>query len=217
MENLVDLRILRNLLAAICVCIRDSVYSSMYRASRFPLIVLLAALVILPAARAQQPSYPDDNWIPQGMEVLGRHASFHTDLTFDKSMLDMANNFGGDDDTARAIAKLRGISLHTYRYPEPGLYDPSVLDSVRAQYHDRGWKHLVTKQGHAEALHPGRTDVWVRFAHGNVEGMVLLAVNEKNVNLVAINGTLSPIDLLHLRGHFGIPRFSGDGFEDQKY
>jgi hypothetical protein len=27
-----------------------------------------------------------------------------------------------------------------------------------------------------------------------------------------VNGTLSPLDLLHLRGHFGIPRFSGDGW-----
>jgi hypothetical protein len=24
-------------------------------------------------------------------------------------------------------------------------------------------------------------------------------------------GNLSPLDLLHLRGHFGIPKFDGDG------
>jgi hypothetical protein len=27
-------------------------------------------------------------------------------------------------------------------------------------------------------------------------------------------GNLSPLDLLHLRGHFGIPRFEGDGLRD---
>ena len=188
----------------------------MPRTLRFTLPLLLAVFTLTAFAYAQEQNYPDDSWIPKGMEALGQHASFHTDVTFDKSMLNLANNFGGDDDTERIIAKLRGISVHTFRYPEPGLYDPAVLESVRMQYHDRGWKHLVTKQSHAEAVHPGRTDVWVRFAHGNVEGMVLLVANEKNVNLVAVNGTLSPLDLLHLRGHFGIPRFSGDGFDDQK-
>jgi hypothetical protein len=27
---------------------------------------------------------------------------------------------------------------------------------------------------------------------------------------------ISPLDLLHLRGHFGIPRFSGDDMEDAR-
>jgi hypothetical protein len=29
-------------------------------------------------------------------------------------------------------------------------------------------------------------------------------------------GDLSPVDLLHLRGHFGIPKFDGDSFKDAK-
>jgi hypothetical protein len=45
--------------------------------------------------------------------------------------------------------------------------------------------------------------------------MVLLVAGEKNLNLVAINGELSPLDLLHLRGHFGIPKFSGDDLVEQ--
>jgi len=189
----------------------------MPRKIRFAALALLTALAIIPLVRAQQPqqTYPDDTWIPQGMEALGHHASFANSFTLDKSMLGMASNFTGDDDTRRIVAKLRGISVHTFRYPEPGLYDPAVLDSVRAQYHERGWKHLVTSQSHAATAHPGRTDVWIRFAHGNVEGMVLLVANQTNVDLVAINGTLSPLDLLHLRGHFGIPRFSGDNFDEQ--
>jgi hypothetical protein len=34
------------------------------------------------------------------------------------------------------------------------------------------------------------------------------------VNLVAFDGTISPLDLLHLRGHFGIPQFDGDQWEN---
>jgi Domain of unknown function (DUF4252) len=183
----------------------------MPRIPQFARLAFLALLTVSPLLlRAQPAAYPDDSWIPQGMEALGHHASFHTDLTFDKSMLDMASNFVGDDDTRRVVAKLRGISVHTYRYPAPGLYDPAALDAVRAQYRDRGWKHMVTSQTHAAAANPGRTDVWIRFEHGDVEGMVLLVAGQTNLNLVAVNGTLSPLDLLHLRGHFGIPRFDGD-------
>jgi len=168
-----------------------------------------------PSYAATEQSYPDDTWIPQGMEALGRHASFHTDFTFDKSMLEMANNFVGDDDTRRVIAKLRGISVHSYKFSAPGMYDPAALDAVRAQYHDRGWKHLVTSQSYVATPSQARTDVWVRFEHAQVEGMVLLVANQTNLNLVAINGTLSPLDLLHLRGKFGIPRFAGDSLVEQ--
>jgi hypothetical protein len=165
--------------------------------------------------------FPDDTWVPQGMDALAQHAGFHTDLTFDKQMLQMANGLTGDEETRQVIAKLRSISIHSYRYPEPGMYNPGVLDTVRAQYNARGWQHMVTSHALTASIgpgatprvseRPGRTDVWIRFVHGNVEGMVLLVAGERNVNLVAVNGTLSPLDLLHLRGHFGIPRFSGDG------
>ena len=175
----------------------------------------LAVLLVAPLASRAQTVYPDDNWIPQGMDTLGRHASFHTDFTFDKQMLGLVGGISGDEDTKRIIAKLRGISVHVYRYPEPGLYDPGALDAVRMQYRDRGWKHLVTRQSNAAAVQPGRTDLWIRFDHDNVQGMVLLLQNPTNLDLIAVNGTLSPLDLMHLRGHFGIPHddnFGGDHF-----
>jgi Domain of unknown function (DUF4252) len=185
---------------------------------RFAPVAVLTLLLLAPfASRAQNANptnYPDDSWIPQGMDTLGRHASFHTDFTFDPQMLRLASDFTGDDDTQRIVAKLRGISVHLYRYPEPGLYNPAALDAVRAQYRDRGWKHLVTAQANAASENPGRTDLWIRFEHANVEGMVLLVQNPTNLDLIAVNGTLSPLDLLHLRGHFGIPRFPGDRFEN---
>jgi hypothetical protein len=196
----------------------------MVRFHRVLTFALLALLCLTPLV-AQTPapgtssvpqSYPDDSWIPRGMEALAQRATFHTDFTFDKSMLDMANNFVGDDETRQAIAKLRGISVHSYRFSAPGMYSPSDLDAVRAQYHDRGWKHLVTSKSYVATPEQARTDVWVRFDHAQVEGMVLLVANQTNLNLVAINGTLSPLDLLHLRGHFGIPRFSGDDLVEQK-
>jgi hypothetical protein len=176
------------------------------------LALVVAALLIAPFVGYTQATYPDDNWVPQGMDALGQHASFHTDFTFDRQMLGLVSGISGDEDTQRIVAKLRGISVHVYRYPQPGLYDAADLESVRTQYRDRGWKHLVTAQSKATTVHPGRTDLWIRYEHDNVEGMVLLMQNPTNLDLVAVNGTLSPLDLLHLRGHFGIPRDQGGDF-----
>lgn len=178
----------------------------------FRRLTLFAAAVLLsvPLVRAQ-----DTNFVPQGMDALAAHASFHTDFTFDKSMLQAAGQLMSDEDQ-RILAELRSISVHSFRYPAPGLYDAASLEAVRAQYGNHGWHHLVTRQAHAETEDPTRTDLWVRMAHGNVDGMVLLVANERNVNLVTVDGTLSPLDLLHLRGHFGIPRFQGDDFEDAR-
>jgi hypothetical protein len=41
---------------------------------------------------------------------------------------------------------------------------------------------------------------------------VILAETPKSVTLVTVAGSLSPIDILHLRGHFGIPKIESDEF-----
>jgi hypothetical protein len=59
--------------------------------------------------------------------------AFHTDFTFDRSMLQVASYFVADaDQEARAaIAKLNHISVHSYHYASPGLYDSAALDTMR--------------------------------------------------------------------------------------
>jgi hypothetical protein len=178
------------------------------------LIVVLAAFVLAFSGRSAQAQQSDD-WIPHNMDAVSQHASFRTDFTFDRTMLELANNFIDDEDTRRAVAKLNGISVHCYKFSMPGLYDPGSLEAVRRQYYDHGWKHLVTSTSVHDPSNLGRTDVWIRFEHANVEGAVVMLASPTNINLVAINGTLSPLDLLHLRGHFGIPKFDGDHLVEQ--
>ena len=91
---------------------------------------------------------PSSDWIPAGVEQLGRTAAFHTDFTFDRTMLQMASGLidGGDADTRNAIAKLNGVTVHLYRYAQPGMYDARQLDAIRQQYKAAGWKHLVSTQ-----------------------------------------------------------------------
>jgi hypothetical protein len=178
------------------------------------LVVLLLLLTAPFAALAADQQQPPLNWVPQGFEALGHRAAFHTDFTFDRSMLQVAGYFLGDSDqdVRNAIAKLNGISVHSYHFAAPGMYDPAALDLIRRQYEAAGWRHLVAAHSKGDPFNAGQTDLWINFAHMDVTGMMVLVAAPKDLNLIAFNGDISTVDLLHLRGHFGIPRFSGDRF-----
>jgi hypothetical protein len=53
--------------------------------------------------------------------------------------------------------------------------------------------------------------VWLVLDGANVRGGVVLVDSPKSLTLATVAGNLSPVDILHLRGHFGIPRFDSDG------
>lgn len=162
------------------------------------------------------PAYPPPDgylgWVPQGMGALARTAAFHTDFTFDRAMLQLAGGIwegSGDPQFAAAMSRLDGISVHSYHYAAPGMYDPRLLDGVKRQYTAMGWQHLVTNHSRSS---DGATDLWISFHNMRATGAVVLFQSPTNLNLIAFSGNLSPLDLLHLRGHFGIPRFEGDHF-----
>jgi hypothetical protein len=169
-----------------------------------------------PYPQSAAPAYPPPGgylgWIPQGMGALARTAAFHTDFTFDRAMLQLASGIWeapSDPGLAAAMSRLDGISVHSYHYAAPGMYDPRLLDAVKRQYTAMGWQHLVANHSRST---DGATDLWISFHNMRATGAVVLFQSPTNLNLIAFSGNLSPLDLLHLRGHFGIPRFEGDHF-----
>jgi len=151
---------------------------------------------------------PRPDWAPQGIEALGQNASSRTEFTLDHSMLVLASKVDQDDDNLRrVIAGVNGVSVHSYRFPRPGMYDPALLGSVRQQYRAAGWKHMVGS--HDKNGGPGATDLWVHFENNAVSNIAVLFAGESQLNFIAVSGSISPIDLLHLAGHFGIPKIEG--------
>jgi len=119
-----------------------------------------------------------------------------------------------EPETRRAINELDGVSVHLLRFANAGMEDEEQVEAIRAAHHLRGWKHLVTTTRAGGPVHSGNTDVWLVLDGVNVRGAVVLAETPRSLTLVTVAGNLSPIDLLHLRGHFGIPRFDGDDLRD---
>lgn len=151
-------------------------------------------------------------WTPPALQWLSSRAAVKNSFTLDRTMLAAVASTLPDADAQerQAIGKLDGVSVHMLRFAS-GIPDENAVNAIRDAYHLRGWKHVVTTTASGGPVHNGKTDVWVVMDGVNLRGAVVLMETPKSLTLATVAGNLSPVDLLHLRGHFGIPRFdSGD-------
>jgi hypothetical protein len=163
-----------------------------------------AELSTPPPVRPQAPQ----NWTPEAIAYLGQNASSRTEFNLDHSMVVLASKMDQDDtDFRRVIAGVEGVSVHHFRFPGDGKYDPRILADVRRQYRAAGWEHVSAS--HARYGGPGGTDVWVRLDHMTIRNVAVLFAGPNQVNFVSVSCAISPVDLIHLGGHFGIPPIQG--------
>jgi hypothetical protein len=169
------------------------------RLPRYLLFTVLAA-----AASAQAPT---QNWFPQVIENFGQNASSRTEFSLDHSMLVLASKVDQDDDSLRhIIAGVDGVSVHRFHFQNMGMYDPRIVNAAREEYHRAGWQRIA---GSHDKNGPGSTELWVHLQNNAIRNIDVLSIGRDQVNFVAVSGSISPIDLMHLAGHFGIPRMQG--------
>ncbi|HKF45721.1 MAG TPA: hypothetical protein VKB38_00090 [Terracidiphilus sp.] len=152
------------------------------------------------------------DWTPPALAALSSQAAVRNSFMLDRSLLGAAASTLPDSESPakQAIGHLDGVSVHLLRFGDKGVPDETTVDAIRQAYHLRGWKHIVTTTDRGGPMKDGTTDVWVVVDGVNLRGAVVLTETPKSVTLVTVKGDLSPVDLLHLRGHFGIPKFDGD-------
>lgn len=173
------------------------------RQSRIAFLILLC-FCAAKVTHAQQPY----EWIPQGVEALREIASSKTEFTLDHSMLVFASHLDSDnEDLRRVIAGVSGLSVHNYRFSHAWMYDPESLLAVKQEYKAAGWKQLVNR--HDREGRPGVTDLWIRLKHHAISDIAILCARSNEVTFVVVSGSISPLDLVHLAGHFGIPKIEG--------
>lgn len=168
-----------------------------------------------PHEAVPDPSPVPLEWVPPALAQLSSEAPVKSNFTLDRTMLGVAAGLVPDSDVParQAINKLDGVSVHTMRFGEGGIPDEGAVEAIRAAYHLRGWKHVVTTSDRGSAIKNGSTDVWFVLDGVNVRGAVVLAETPRSLTLVTVAGNLSPVDIMHLRGHFGIPRLDANDFE----
>jgi hypothetical protein len=163
------------------------------------------------APPSQAPVVPPNQarqWVPEGITALGQNASSRTEFTLDHSMLALASKLDkANEDLRRVIAGVNGVSVHIFRFPGVVSYDPAIMDSINQQYREAGWQHLVNK--HKSSDGGLTTDLWVHLDQASIRDIAVLFVGAKELNFVSVSGSITPLDLLHLSGHFGIPKMDG--------
>ncbi|MGF7181912.1 hypothetical protein [Tunturiibacter psychrotolerans] len=177
--------------------------------------VLLALALSTAVAIAQPPAGPPPP--PPPLDIQGAlmnladQPATHTAFSFDRSMMQIAQNLlaSGGLDANHAAAALTGISVDNYRYPRPAFYTPETMDAIIASYNAAGWKHLVNaNQNSANTAQPRNTvtDLWLHFAGADITGVTVLTRSPRDMSVIQIACELRPLDLVHLSGHFGIPK-----------
>jgi hypothetical protein len=167
-------------------------------------IALLAACSL--TAAAQQPAN-----ISQTLATLADQPGTHTGFVFDRSMLQMAQSLleSNGMDARRAAAALNSIAVDSYHYPQPAFYTPESMTYLIDSYHAAGWKHLVNaNQTVANTAQPRSTvtDLWLHFSGADIDGVTVLSRAARDMNVIQLSCDLRPLDLIHLSGHFGIPK-----------
>lgn len=176
-----------------------------------PTYVLLATVACVShlgvfTASAQQPAGIRDAWT----ELANQPVS-HTAFSFDRTMMQVAQALlqTGGMSSERAAVALTGISVDNYHYSEPAFYTPEVMSGIIASYHAAGWKHLVNANQSPESSaqpHGPITDLWLHNSGPNISGVVVLTRSPRDMSVIQITCDLRPLDLVHLSGHFGIPK-----------
>jgi len=153
--------------------------------------------------------------IHQALEGLADQPPTHVGFVLDRSMLAAAQQVLESEGMTpqRAAAALNSIAYDNYRYAQPAVYSEESMAPILGAYRNAGWKHMVDSHekayaasSGAPARHPQATDLWLHFTGEDIDGITVMTRGARNVNLIQVACDLRPIDLLHLAGHFGIPK-----------
>lgn len=165
-------------------------------------LLLLAALPLA----GQQVKFPP------AFEKLAARASEQMNVNLDASLLEFAGKFMSEKDADQAAAKrllggLKGIYVRGFEFAKEGEYSPSDLDGIREQLKGPGWNCFfsVREKQDRETL-----DVCLHRQGDVATGLVVLAVEPRELTVVNIVGLIRPEDLATLGGKFGIPEMKGD-------
>jgi hypothetical protein len=133
----------------------------------------------------------------------------HVSFTLDRDMLGLADSYVNNGNAESSPAALKSITFETYKYHSPAFYIPEEMHELVATYNAAGWKHLVNANATpAQQASPtgNMTDLWLHYKGTRINDVTVLVRAPKAMTVIEVSGELRPLDLVHLSGHFGIPK-----------
>jgi hypothetical protein len=165
-------------------------------------IMLVALMAIAVTASAQQIDL-------KSLDKFAEKAKEKTEINMDESMLKAGAGLLNDKKEEEGVAKksvegLKGLYLRVYKFDEKGFFKLEDLKPLTDQLKGANWVSFLRSKEANE-----QTEIWMHKTNGEVDGLLLIAAESKEVTVINAIGLNRIEDLSKLKG-LGVPQVGKD-------
>jgi hypothetical protein len=177
-------------------------------ANKFVVALFLVALFLV-AARAQTSTAVSGRLQLDSLERLAPKALETVNIDIDGFLIKFASGMLSDKDpdeknVKEILAGLKGVYVKSYEFKTEGQYSEADIAPVREQLRAPLWKRLIDLKSRGVEIEDA--EVYVATNGDRIEGMVIIAVEPKEVTVVNIVGSIDMDKIRKIEGSLGIPR-----------
>ncbi|MBK7927411.1 MAG: DUF4252 domain-containing protein [Bryobacterales bacterium] len=167
--------------------------------------IIIAMAVSAASGLAQGVDFDWSKLAPKAVETV--------EVNLDRNMLELASKFlggksGNSDEAAvkELLQNLKGVYVRSFRFANAGEYSIADVDRFRSQFNGGGWNKIVDVR--SSKAGGENTGVYLKAAGDEVQGIVVIAAEAKELTVVNIQGNIRPDQIQKLSGKLGIPDIS---------
>lgn len=170
---------------------------------------LIAAIFLTFAASAAASAQDRGRIRLDSLDPLGPKALEAVNVEIDSLLIKLAGSvLDGDDrgekDVKDLITGLRGLYVRSYEFKAAGQYAESDLSQIRSQLSGPGWSRVMSLKNRGDDFDDA--EVYAAREGDRVEGLVILAVDPKEVTVINIVGSVDLDKLQRLADGIRLPR-----------
>jgi hypothetical protein len=142
------------------------------------------------------------------LDKLAAAAEQTVEVSLDERLLQVASKFLNRNDPTQAkvreiVAGLKGVYVRVFSFDKPGEYAASDVEPIRQQVRASGWQKIVGVRSKRDG---DNVDVHLHMLNDNINGLVIIAAQPRELVVVNILGPIDLEKLSQLQGQFGIPK-----------
>ena len=182
---------------------------SLFQKLRLPLVAGLLISAAALVAQAQDPRIQT-----AGLDHLAAKASQTVEVSVDERLMKLASRLFSDKDAEEKeikelVAGLKGIYVKSFEFEADGQYTAADVESIRSQLRAPSWTRLLNVTSKKDGI----LDVYLSMTGDVVNGLAVIATDDREFTVVNIVGPVDINKLAKLEGQFGIPEL---GIESTK-
>ena len=169
--------------------------------SRTALLAVMLVGGLVAAASAQDPKIQMSH-----LDQLAAKASETVDVNIDERLVQIAIKVFdvNDPDEAKVrklVSGLKGIYVKSFEFESDNMFSAADLDSIRMQLREPAWSRIAVVKSKRDA----NVEVYISMSAGNVNGLVVISSEARELTVVNIVGPVDLDKLADLEGNLGIP------------